>query len=134
MPKKILLIEDELQLIEIYETILKKTGFKVETLRYGFEAQQRLKEIIEGKREKPDLILLDLILPDMNGIEILKEAKNNEATKEIPFFILTNYSDSDLEEISKQLKAEKYIIKTEFTPSQLAKLIDQWFRAKNTKS
>jgi len=47
---------------------------------------------------------------------------------------LTNYSDSDLEEIGKQLKAEKYIIKTEFTPSQLAKLIDQWFRAKNTKS
>ena len=127
MPKKILLIEDDLCIIDIYETVLKKAGFEVETLKYGHQAQKRLNEIKEGKKEKPDLILLDLILPDINGIEILKQSRAERGIAHIPFFILTNYTNPDLERISRKFKAEKYILKTDIIPSQLVKEIKEWF-------
>lgn len=127
MPKKILLIEDDSCIIDIYETVLKKAGFEVETLKYGHQAQKRLNEIKEGKKEKPDLILLDLILPDINGIEILKQSRAERGITDIPFFILTNYTNPDLERISRKFKAEKYILKTDFIPSQLVKEIKEWF-------
>jgi len=129
--KKILLIEDETELVEIYEEVFKKFGFEIETLKWGSAALERLKEIGEEKTKKPDLILLDLILPDINGIKILEKARAEEGTKDIPFFILTNYSDPELEKIGKELKVEKYVIKTEVTPIQLAQIIKKWFKNKN---
>ena len=128
MSKKILLIEDDSCMIDIYETVLKKAGFEIETLKYGHQAQKILKKIKEGKKEKPDLILLDLVLPDINGIEILKQSRAEKGIADIPFFILTNYTDPDLEKISKKLKVEKYILKTDFIPSQLIKEIKDWFK------
>ena len=127
MPKKILLIEDDSCMIDIYETVLKKAGFEIETLKYGHQAQKRLNKIKEGKKEKPDLILLDLVLPDINGIEILKQSRAERGIADIPFFILTNYTNPDLEKISKKLKAERYILKTDIIPSQLVKEIKDWF-------
>ena len=128
MSKKILLIEDDSCMIDIYETVLKKAGFEIETLKYGHQAQKRLKNIREGKKEKPDLILLDLVLPDINGIEILKQSRAEKGIADIPFFILTNYTDPDLEKVSRKLKVEKYILKTDFVPSQLVKEIKDWFK------
>lgn len=128
MSKKILLIEDDSCMIDIYETVLKKAGFQVETLKYGHQAQKMLNKIKEGKKEKPDLILLDLVLPDINGIEILKQSRAEKGIADIPFFILTNYTDPDLEKISRKLKVEKYILKTDFIPSQLVKEIKDWFK------
>ena len=127
MPKRILLIEDDPPTIDLYEEIFKKGDFEVENLTWGKQSLERLSEIREGKKEKPDLVLLDLILPDINGIEILKEAKNNEKTKDIPFFVLTNYTDPELEKEIWKLGVEKYIIKANYTPSQLVKVIKGWF-------
>lgn len=128
MPKKILLVEDDSYIIDIYETVLKKAGFEVETLRYGHQAQKRLNEIKEGKKEKPDLILLDLVLPDINGIEILKQSRIEERIADIPFFILTNYTNPELEKASRELKVEKYILKTDLIPSQLVEEVTKWFK------
>lgn len=130
MRKKILLIEDDLPTVEIYEDVLKKAGFETETFKWGKKGLERLEEIKEGKKEKPDLILLDLILPDINGIEILEKAKKEEKLKDIPFFVLTNYGDPELEKESWRLGIEKYIVKTNYTPSQLVKIIKDWFKNK----
>ena len=125
--KKILLVEDEPRIIDIYETVLRKAGFKIETLRDGHQAQERLNKIKEGKKEKPDLILLDIVLPDINGIEILKKARKEKGTEDIPFFILTNYTNPELEKICREFKVEKYILKTDLTPSQMVEMIKNWF-------
>ena len=127
MKKKILLIEDEPLQIEIYEKVIKEAGFEIENLEWGKEGLKRLEEIKAKKKERPDLILLDLILPDINGLAILKKAKTDPELKDIPFFIFTNYSAPGLEKTGKDLGAEKYIIKTDVTSSQLVKLIKDWF-------
>ena len=85
-------------------------------------------KVKEGKKEKPDLILLDLVLPDINGVEILKQARKEKGTADIPFFILTNYTNPELEKIARKLKVEKYILKTDLVPSQLVKTIKEWFK------
>lgn len=127
---KILLIEDDPPTIDIYEEILKKARFVIETLKWGKDALKAFDEIKKGKRKKPDLVLLDLILPDINGVEILRKVKGDKELRAIPFFVLTNYTDPQLEKEIRILKAEKYIIKTNYTPSELVKMIKDWFNSK----
>ncbi|MBU4369393.1 response regulator [Patescibacteria group bacterium] len=118
MAKKILLIEDDLATIEIYERAFKQAGFEIESLITGFQARGRLREIREGKKEKPDLILLDLLLPDItNGTPLLKEIKEQTQTKDILVFVLTNYPDLQLGRKLLREGADKFLIKTNYPPS-----------------
>ncbi|MDD5638425.1 MAG: response regulator [Candidatus Pacebacteria bacterium] len=122
--KKVLLIEDDLPTVDIYETALKEIeNIEVKTFTLGNEALKEIKKMDETGEGLPDLILLDIILPDINGIEILEILRKQEKTKNIPVLVLTNYGDKTLEKIGNDLKAEKYISKTEFTPSELKKMV-----------
>jgi len=123
--KKILLIEDEEMAIELYEEVFKKANFEIESLRFGFQAIEALKEIRQGKKEKPDLILLDLILPDINGLEVLKKVKSEPETKDILVFVLTNYTDPELTQELIQEGVDKFLVKTDYAPSELIKLIKE---------
>ena len=124
MAKKILLIEDEPMHIEIYEDALKKAGFEVETIDLGYKAIERIKEMKGKKAQKPDLVLVDLVLPDINGLEVLEEMRKYEETKDIPYFILTNYTSREIKEYGlKELEVEQYIVKIENTPSQIVEII-----------
>jgi CheY-like chemotaxis protein len=130
MKLKILLVEDDPSSITIYEKILKKSGFTVETMMFGKEGLELMAKIKEGKKEKPDLVLLDLILPDMNGIKILKEAKKEKETKNIPFIILTNYIGKETKEMGEKFGAE-YVVKTDVTPRELIKKINKHLKNKS---
>jgi len=120
--KKIFLIEDDPNMVEIYSEAFKAASIDFEVIRLGREAIKKIKTIAENNKDKPNIILVDLILPDINGIEILKEIKNNENTKDIRVFILSNYSDPDFLKTEK-VKAEKFILKADIKPTQLAELI-----------
>ena len=121
--KTILLIEDDLLTIDIYETVLRKANFEVETIRWGEDALKKIKKIKQGKTKKPDLILLDLILPDISGIGILEEAKKYKGTKNIPVFVLTNYADPEMKKRGENLKSNGYFLKTDYTPKKLLGVI-----------
>ncbi len=110
---KILVIEDDKFLLKLYANQLKRSGFNVISSLNGEEG---LKKVLA---EKPDLVLLDLVLPRKNGFEVLSEIKSNPKTKNIPVIILTNLSQvSDLE-MGIKLGAQDYIVKTDFSINEL---------------
>lgn len=122
--KLILLIEDDDQIIDVYTFALKNLGhFDTETIKLGQCVLKWIEEVRQGKVRKPDLILLDLILPDFNGLDLLKEMRKEKELKDTPVFIVTNYVSNELEEMGIDLKSEKYLTKTEFTPTELVKMV-----------
>ena len=123
--KNILWVEDDQQLVDLYTVMFTKIkDIKVEFLMLGQLALDRIKEIEEGKAEKPDLMMLDLLLPDVNGDRILEQLRKTPSTKDVPVFILTNYGGEIMEvKMTKELNAEKYLVKTEWVPTKLVPLI-----------
>ncbi len=107
--KKVLFIEDEATLQETFGDILGKNKCKMISALNG-EIGLRL-----AKSEKPDLILLDIILPKMNGFEVLKMLKEDPETNNIPVIVLTNLEN--MEDINKaiELGATTYLVKTKYT-------------------
>jgi len=84
---KVLLIEDHQFLSELYAKNLKRRDYNVEIAKDGEDGLEKVKSF------KPDVILLDIIMPDMNGIEVLKELKSSSKYKKIPVIVLTAVSD-----------------------------------------
>ena len=113
MAKTILIIEDDKFLRELFVRKLIKEGFKVSEAIDGEEGLKKIKE------EKPDLVLLDLILPGIDGFEILSRLKEESILSTIPVIILSNLGQR--EEIEKGLKlgAKDYLVKALFTPGEI---------------
>ncbi|KPJ73634.1 hypothetical protein AMJ48_00140 [Parcubacteria bacterium DG_74_1] len=121
--KKILLIEDDPFLVDIYNTKLKESGFSIEVATDG---EKGLRELSE---KKFDLLLLDIVLPQIDGWEILEKIKalsaNIEYLKNLQIVILSNLGQK--EEVEKGIKmgAIKYLIKAHYTPSEVVTEIEQ---------
>ncbi|MBU4360625.1 response regulator [Candidatus Parcubacteria bacterium] len=113
MPKKILLVEDEKTLSEMYQTKLEREKFTVISVQNGGQALEKV------KAEKPDLILLDIILPKTNGFDILAELKANSKLKKIPVIMLTNLGQEEDIKKGEKLGAKDYIVKANSTPAQV---------------
>ncbi len=122
--KTIFLIEDELDIMFVNKKALTTAGFAVVGLASGKEAMEKIKKVQQEKEEKPDLILLDLVLPDINGLEILRAVKENIFTKGIKVFILSNYTSDALLNIN-YIKPEKFIVKSNTSPTQLAEMVKE---------
>lgn len=122
--KTVFIIEDELDVMYINKTALQAAGFEVVGLGSGKDAMEKIKRVQEKKDQKPDLILLDLVLPDINGLEILRAVRENDVTKDIKVFILSNYTSNALLNI-KYIKSDKYILKSSITPTQLVEIVKE---------
>lgn len=122
--KRIILVEDDSAIVDIYKTLMEKANFDVRVIGLGQEVIKMIKDIEEGTELKPDIILLDLILPDINGIEVFKEIKKNPKTKYIKVFILTNQQDVQQEQLGDEAPDE-FIVKANIAPTQLLKLIQE---------
>jgi len=130
MKNKILLIEDDIPTIDLYKLNLERAGFQLEIIKAGNEALERVKKMAGPGGQKPDLILLDIILPDVDGIQILRKIREKEEIREIPVLILTNYSDPKVEEAGSDLNAKGYFIKTNHTPKEIIVKIRKILRKK----
>lgn len=125
MAKSVLFIEDDVPTIDVYGTALKAAGFEVEVISLGQTALERVREIKANKTKRPDVVLLDIILPDINGIEVLKQLKEDPKTKDIPVLIITNYTDQRPERKGIDVEYDRFILKTECPPSKLVAIIKE---------
>ncbi len=123
MPKNILLVEDDSAIIDIYQIAFKAAGFNVETLSDGQSMLNKIQEIQSGKTKAPDLILLDIVLPDINGTDLLKQIKENEKTKNIKLIVLSNNTDTELKKLGYDLGNQKCLTKSQHTPTQLVEIL-----------
>ena len=106
-PKKILIVDDEALVIKALNKKLKDEGFEVEEALDGQEA------LLKVEKEKPDLILLDIIMPKLDGVSVLKRLKESKETQNIPILILTNlYDDKKMTEVLRTGNTD-YLIKVE---------------------
>ena len=122
--KQILLVEDDPFLIDIYATKFKEEGFPVKVANDGEEGLRKLREG-EGNEEKFDLLVLDIVLPHVDGWEILKEIKASEKLKNLKIVILSNLGQKGEVEKGVKLGATKYLIKAHYTPSEVVAEIKQ---------
>jgi two-component system OmpR family response regulator len=114
----ILIVEDNDMLNRAYRTVLEKNGHKVETATNGQEALNAVEKF------KPKVILLDLLMPKMGGIEFLKLYRQQKDTKDVKVVVLTNLGrEEDIKE-AMDLGAYKYIIKAHSSPADLAALVN----------
>ena len=114
---KILIVEDDKFLRELIAKKLIKEGYEVEEAIDGEDGVRKAKKIM------PDLILLDLILPGIDGFEVLQRIKEDQKTALIPVVILSNLGQKDEIEKGLNLGAVDFLIKAHFTPEEIVEKI-----------
>ena len=112
--KTVLLIEDDPFLVDIYTTKLREFGFSVEVATDGNDGWKKL------QKGKPDLLLLDIVLPNVDGWELLGKIKKDSRLSKLKVIILSNLSQKEEVEKGLGLGAVKYLIKAHYTPSEVA--------------
>ncbi len=115
--KKVLIIEDEKMLAEMYRDRLLHEGFEVFS---AFDAEEGLEMAINVR---PDLILLDILLPRQNGTEFLVNLRQHGEIGETITIAYSNYDDQESREKAKNLGAKEYLIKTNYTPKEVVEII-----------
>jgi CheY-like chemotaxis protein len=113
MAKKILIAEDEKILLSLLERKLKKEGYDVVTAVDGEEGLRKMKEF------KPDVLLLDIVMPKMGGFEVLEERLKDEELKKIPVIIISNSGQPVEIGRAQELGVRDWLIKTDFDPQEV---------------
>ncbi|MDO8513723.1 MAG: response regulator [bacterium] len=115
--KSILIVDDDLTLREMYVERLKMEGFTVDSAKDGEEA------IEKAKTEHPNVILLDIMMPKINGLDVLKMLKGDEETKDIPVLLLTALIQDIDKAKGLSSGADDYIVKSETMPGEVIEKI-----------
>ena len=114
---KIILVEDDPFLASMYVSKLETANYEIMSEEDGKKGYELI------AKEKPDLVLLDILLPGMDGFEVLKKLKDNEELKNIPVILLTNLGQKNDVEKGLDLGADDYLIKAHVTPSEVIEKI-----------
>ena len=119
--KKVLLIEDEPILVDLFKAKFSKEGFDILT---AFDSESGLQV---ARMEKPDLIILDILLPTGNGIYFLKKLRAEKEVSKIPVFVYSCLDAPDIKNDALKLGAIEYLLKTKYNPQQLVDKIRDYF-------
>jgi DNA-binding response OmpR family regulator len=121
MPK-ILVVEDEQILAEMYKDKFEKEGFEIILAMDGKVGMDKM------KKEKPNLVLLDILLPNENGIEFLKKQKEDPEVSSIPVIVFSNFDDQETRKQTLSLGAKEYLIKSNHNPKEIVDQIKKYIK------
>ena len=116
------MVEDDAMISTMYQTKLAADGFEVLVADNGADGLKIAAE------KKPDLILLDVIMPQMDGFAVLTELMGNVKTKKIPVVLLTNLATDEDQQKGKELGATDYIVKSSMTPDQVSERAKKYLK------
>ena len=119
--QKILLVDDDQNIIDLYSSVFLEYGFKFSIAKNGREA------IEKAEMEKPSLILLDIMLPDINGFDVLKALKENPANEKVTIWVLSVLAEQANLDRARSLGADDYLVKSSYTPAQICEKIQKFF-------
>ncbi len=119
MAQKIAIVEDDQTISQMYRVKFESEGYIVEVANGGINGLELVKDI------NPDIVLLDLMMPDMNGDEMLVKMRKEPWGKNVKVIILTNMGEQEAPDILKELDVLDFIVKAEMTPRQVAEIVKQ---------
>ncbi len=119
--KRIILVEDEEIILDLLEKKLSNKGYKLITARDGVEGLKKIKEA----NPKPDIIVTDILMPKMDGLEMMEEISKIERLKSIPIIVISNSGQPVELDKAKRLGAKDWLIKTEFDPNEVINKIEK---------
>ncbi len=119
---KVLLIEDDELISRMYSKALAIRGYEVEAAANGAEGIEKAKSFL------PDLILCDVMMPEMNGLEVLLKLKEDQKLREVPVVMLTNLSGTHDAEVAKERGAIDYLVKSEHRPTDIAAKVESYLK------
>jgi DNA-binding response OmpR family regulator len=117
---RILLVEDDSYLVRMYQKVLELEGFEVVVAQDG-ETGTKLAET-----DKPDLVLLDIMLPKMSGYQVLDALRSKETTKHLPVIVLTNLASSEDINLATAKGANRVVVKSQNDPMQVAGIVKEY--------
>ena len=117
MSHKLAIIEDDPAISQMYRMKFETEGYKVETAENGKIGLDMIEKM------QPDMVLLDLMMPEMNGDEMLEIMRATEWGKDIPVIVLTNMGEQEIPEKIEKLGINAFILKAEMTPKQVEELV-----------
>lgn len=110
---KVLLVEDDVFMIELLGKELKDAGFDIDVADKGSKALEKFKET------KPDLILLDILLPDIRGLDVLRQIRAVDGGNDVKVLVLSNIADKEEVEEAKKLGVADYLVKANFSLTEI---------------
>lgn len=117
MKTKVLLVEDDVELVKMYERIFALEGFELETAKDGDEGLEK------ARTAKPALILLDIMMPKLDGFQVLLRLKSKPETEGVPVIVLTNLSGVKDAQSALYIGALKYLVKSQYEPKQVVDIV-----------
>jgi chemosensory pili system protein ChpA (sensor histidine kinase/response regulator) len=126
--KTIFLVEDDLVVIKVYAAKFLREGFGIEVAKDGLEAMKMLAAV------RPDVVVLDLMMPKFNGVDVLRFIRSTPALKDVPVIILSNAHMTPLAQEAAAIGAERSLLKSSCTPGHLIEVINDLLSGKETES
>lgn len=117
--EKILIIEDDRFISKMYQTKLSLEGYTVETAENGALGVEKIKSF------QPDMVLLDIIMPEMDGFGVLEAIRDDDSINSTPVVVMSNLAQEDHLKRAKALGAKDYIVKSQLTPMDVVKKIKE---------
>jgi len=118
--QKILIVEDDPLLVRMYQTKFTMEGYSVITAGDGMEGLEKV------TKEKPDFLIMDVMMPRMSGLELLAEIRKNPSTAHIPALMLSNLGQPEQVEKARALGVKEFLLKANYTPSQIVAKVKQY--------
>ena len=119
---KILIIEDDPLINKMYAEKFSRDGFKVEVARHGLEGLEKL------KAQPPDLVILDIMMPGISGLQVVDEMKRDPRLEKIPIVVLSNLSGNPDIEKAKKRGIQEYLIKSDLDPEDVSLAVKKYLK------